>query len=529
MKICIISLAESPESRFKSHNDLPNPAQYIPRYRHEFVCRQVSKQNAKSEIDALCCEGFDAFMNYMGAHGDGIEASHHLESKNVTILTNPSSLLAKSKLDLKEPVKGRAYNIVRNTYGIYPKMVMSLDESKSTGLDPRFVCHDEQAVKRRITLLQEQNPASAIMVQDYIRGDDCAVLVMDLNGHVVALPPIKFIFPEDTSATAEFLTRDDETASTTARDIVPVIMQGQLAEQVQNAAVNAFENIQASSRGGAFAHVTIRVERNTGAIYVVNVDCNPSIFDRKRRRFGGDFMLETFFPGKQEAFLDTLLTVKRSQLGSNKGRTAQTAAVYDSWSDEYADFWESTNLSKMQHFTVSNFDFSGSILDLACGPGVFGRVLHEHGAKVTEIVGVEISAGMLCAPDIKKFYKKPLWNCAMQDYVLKNATFDHIVCFAALLFLDAVELNTVLTRMFMMARKSLTIEVENLGDDVIEMMQKDSGHQLFMENHVQMVERFGVPTGWKVVYKQNGALYPSPTSNGFVEGFIVRFEKLCGC
>lgn len=89
-----------------------------------------------------------------------------------------------------------------------------------------------------------------------------------------------------------------------------------------------------------------------------------------------------------------------------------------------------------------------------------------------------------------------------------------------------MELNTVLARMFMMARESLTIEVENLNDDVIELMRKDSGDHVFIENHVQLVERFGVPGGWKLVYKQNGALYPSPTSEGNVEGYIVRFEKL---
>lgn len=75
-------------------------------------------------------------------------------------------------------------------------------------------------------------------------------------------------------------------------------------------------------------------------------------------------------------------------------------------------------MSKMLQFTADNFDFSGSVLDLACGTGVFGRILHDRGAMTTEIVGVEISAGMLCAPDIKKYYKKPLWNCSMQEYIM---------------------------------------------------------------------------------------------------------------
>lgn len=33
--------------------------------RHEFVMRFVTKANAKAEIDEICKEGFDMFMNYM--------------------------------------------------------------------------------------------------------------------------------------------------------------------------------------------------------------------------------------------------------------------------------------------------------------------------------------------------------------------------------------------------------------------------------------------------------------------------------
>lgn len=78
----------------------------------------------------------------------------------------------------------------------------------------------------------------------------------------------------------------------------------------------------------------------------------------------------------------------------------------------------------------------------------------------------------------------------------------------------------------MMARRSLTIEVENLDNNVISKMQEDVGNLFFMNNHVHMVERFRVPNGWKLVHKQHGALYPSPASEGNVEGYIVRFERL---
>ncbi|KAG6001998.1 hypothetical protein E4U21_003582 [Claviceps maximensis] len=525
MKICVVSLADDPKTGFGSRRDLPNPSQYIPRHRHEFIHRKVNKQNVRSEIDALCGEDFDAFMNYMGIHADGIKAAEYLESKNVTILTNPTGLLRTSRLDLRDHVNEEAFRVPRNRKEKYPKMVQFLDKSDSRGLVSDSVCHDDEAVKRQVSFLQKQNPASGILIQDYIYGDDCAAIVMDMCGHLVTLTPLRFIYPETTPSDAEFLTRDDKTAGATARDIAPVIMDGEVGQKLRETAIFAFKAVN-SSYDGAFAHVKMRVERHTGDIYVMDVEWNPFIFDGREGQFDGDFMLETIFPGKQEAFLDMLLTVKRREPDANKLRITQTAGYYDSWSDTYDESWRSSGLCKMQDYTVANFDYSGSVLDLGCGPGGLGRLLDAHGVKTTEIVGVEISAGMLCAPDIKKYYKKPLWNCSIQEYVMKNVQFDHVVCFSALLFLDAAEVNTALTRMFIIARKSISIEVENLTDDVIAFMKKDAGPHFHMENHVKMVERFGVPGGWKLVHKQKGAVYPSPASDGNVEGYIARFEKL---
>lgn len=81
MKICILSLLETAEPQFRkvlfSSNqingllihaqcdNLSDPTQCIPRHRHEFVNRKITGSNAKSEIDEVCRENFDVFMNCM--------------------------------------------------------------------------------------------------------------------------------------------------------------------------------------------------------------------------------------------------------------------------------------------------------------------------------------------------------------------------------------------------------------------------------------------------------------------------------
>lgn len=83
MKICLINSSyEGVDSPFekvclpywgllpasltsKQYDDFPDPNRYIPKDRHEFFTRYVTKRNAEAEIDEICKEHFDMFMNYM--------------------------------------------------------------------------------------------------------------------------------------------------------------------------------------------------------------------------------------------------------------------------------------------------------------------------------------------------------------------------------------------------------------------------------------------------------------------------------
>jgi hypothetical protein len=112
----------------------------------------------------------------------------------------------------------------------------------------------------------------------------------------------------------------------------------------------------------------------------------------------------------------------------------------------------------------------------------------------------------------------------MLSYFKGAGEFDHIVCFGALHFLDTVHLNAVLARMFMLARKSITFEIDDMSQEYIDELKKRYG--LLNSNNVEAMEEFGTPKGWRNVHHQREYLFKSPTTNIDVSGYAMRFERI---
>jgi hypothetical protein len=80
--------------------------------------------------------------------------------------------------------------------------------------------------------------------------------------------------------------------------------------------------------------------------------------------------------------------------------------------------------------------------------------------------------------------------------------------------------------MFMLARKSVTFEVDDLDPEYLGMLRKhNGGDQAFDFNNVQAVQEFGIPKGWCRVYRDRKHLYTSPTTKTDVFGYLMRFER----
>ncbi|GIK02914.1 hypothetical protein Aspvir_006979 [Aspergillus viridinutans] len=529
MKICLINSSyEGVDSPFEKYDEFPDPNRYIPKERHEFVTRYVTKANARAEIDEICKENFDLFMNYMwGIESDdvaGVEATRYLESKGVIILTNPSTFLAKNKLDLQKAAKKCGLRVPGNTPGKYPKIVKYADGYGSLNLDENSICYTEEEVIKRVAMMQKDNTTFGILVQDYIIGKECSAIVVEMGREVVALTPLQYVFPENTPDNEAFLTWHNKFEAVDKGIIKYAFVEEEPHKaNLQSAAVEAFKAIGVSG-GGAWARVDMRLEESTGHAYVIEVNCIPVVFYPKGNTLGDDLVVEEKFPGGQAAFFDMLLATKQMQLGWHNAQNNHIAAVYDSFAPAYHAVWENSELCNIQKFFSANYDLSGTVLDVACGTGAMGQVLHEQGIQA-EVFGIDLSPCMLEAPNIKKYYKEVRVG-PMQDLIMGAGEHDHITCFGALHFLDTVHFNAVLARMFMLARKSVTFEVDDLDDAYIQGILRKHGDLTFNANHVQAVAEFGIPKGWKRVYSERHFLYSSPTTKTDVYGYAMRYERL---
>ncbi|PHH71904.1 hypothetical protein CDD82_6275 [Ophiocordyceps australis] len=545
MRICLINSSyEGTGSPFEaaSYDPLPDPSRYIPKTRHEFICKFVTKANAKAEIDEICKEKYDFFFNYMwGVESDnvaGLDATLHLESKGIPILAQPSSFLSLTKLHLAKAAELKGLRMPQNTPGKYPKIVKYAASCGSLGLDYHSVCHDEMAVKRRVAHLQQVGN-TPLLVSDFIIGAEASAMVIETGRDVVALTPLKYVFPQGTRPDQAFLTWHNKFEACKDGTITYAFAEGTEKTRLQKAAVDAFRALEI--QGAAWARVDMRLERGTNKIYVLEVNSIPAVFYPKGNKLGDDLVVEETFPGAHLALMDMLLATKMIQLGLHKDKAKLLAAHYDKFAPSYDGNWRASGLCKVQQFLARTFDFGGEILDLACGTGAVGRVLNEAGIEA-EITGIEVSEGMLqCSADIYRYYKQPIIIGPMEEEIMVSrrvtqekpsdvgqaaGQYDHIVCFGALHFLQPVMFNAVLAKMFMLARKSVSFEIDDMPRSYTDFLLNLCG-QLFMNyNHVQAIEQFGVPKGWELVHRSHEFLFTSPHTGHDIFGYAFRFERL---
>lgn len=347
----------------------------------------------------------------------GVAATKYLESKGVIILTNPSKFLAKNKLDLQKAAEKCGLRVPGNTPGKYPKIVKYADACGSLNLDEASICYTEEEVTKRVAFLKENTTTFKILVQDYIIGRECSAIVVEMGREVVALTPLQYVFPENTPSDQEFLTWYNKFEAVDKGIIKYVFVEDEPNQSnLQAAAVEAFKALGVSG-GGGWARVDMRLEQDTGDVYVIEVNCAPVVFYPKGNTLGDDLVVGEKFPGGHAAFFDMLLATKQIQLGWHTDRIQYVAATYDKFAPGYHSVWEASHLSTMQKFLAANFDFSGSVLDMACGTGAFGSVLHEQGISA-EITGIEISLGMLESLAVKKYYKQPIRVGPMQELIM---------------------------------------------------------------------------------------------------------------
>ena len=405
----------------------------------------------------------------------------------------------------------------------FPKIVKYGDSCGSEALDLGSVCFNSCEVEDRQQYLQNREPKAEIVVQDFIAGREVVALVVEMGHEPVALTPLELVFPCDIPPHQAFLTWHHKFKSLQQGIIKPVLFEHDpLKVQVQRAAELAFKTA-GMCNGGGWGRVDMRIEQDTGKIYVIEVNPIPTMFYPKGKA-RTDWLVERVYPGGHAAFFDMLLATKMIQLKLGADEQSAVAKIYSKFSKTYNDVARPSPLYDIIRQTLDRYDWVGSILDLGCGTGLLGEEIGKRKIDA-KISGIDLCPEMLESSSIRDNYEQPVNLGLIQEFIMSAKQYDHVACFGAMHFLDETTFTAVLSRLFMIAERSITFEVDDLPPEYTEAMLQETEGLVRNVNNVKALRRFEIPSTWEKVLDERVKLYDSPHFGISVFGFIVRFER----
>ncbi|KAH7928567.1 hypothetical protein BV22DRAFT_1044515 [Leucogyrophana mollusca] len=414
-------------SPYKDFDGYPDPSRWVKK--HEFHHRYIHKQTAKQQIDETCREEFDMYLNFMWGQPEddvaGIEAVRYLESKGVPFIGMPSHFLAKTKLDFRDAARKHGVRVPDDKTS--PRSLYLTEDS---------VCYTQTAVEEQVRILKEKSGGGEVVVQQFIAGEECSAMVLEMGKNVVALPPTALGFPDDTEPMKQFL---------------------------------HWEN---------------------------KVNPAPALFLPLNHVFFDDVVILQSFPGGHESLMDMLIVTKLAQMRGFEKQVAGIQSGYEEMAPTYDAVSAATNMGSISTTIASQCEMSGTVLDLGCGTGIFGRILHEI---------------------------KPEQN---SEAAMTLEGFDHVVVFGCLHFLDPTIFSAFLSRLFFVARRSIIISVEDIPERYNNHLRKMGYGFMYSWNHTKAVRDFGVPMNWRVAYDQRFDAWDSPKTGDKVFATILRYERV---
>ncbi|KAH8696127.1 hypothetical protein BGW36DRAFT_359986 [Talaromyces proteolyticus] len=530
MRICIVqSSFEGSNHPTEKYDPLCDPSRYVSPEIHQFEHRFVRKDHEKEDIDRMCDENFDIYFSCLwGGPRDnvaGVDAAFYLETKGVTILTNKAEAmrLHYNKQEFYAKAVAEGLSVPGNEPGRYPKIVKLGDAANSLELSYDSICSSADEVASRVAVVKEHTPDAEIIVQDYIIGPEVSAVVVEMGHAVVALEPVEYIFPKDTPKEAAFLTFDNKFHAIGKGIIKTKIVKDEpRRSRIREAAQHCFK-VMGMTNGGGWGRADMRVDSATGKVYVLEMNIFPTLFYPKGA-YTSDKMVMKTYPGGHAALFDMLLTTKLIQTRAAAKSHKSVSSFFDTFSSTYDKIWETPTVKMMRGSVTHDFDWSGTVLDLACGSGFLGQAISERGYS-SVVTGVDISPRMASSKRIQTYYRQPIYIAPMEEFIMTSDSYDHIACFNGFQYLSPVMLTAVLSRMFMLAKKSVSFEADATPAEHIRAFeQRTGGGALYNSTHA--IQRFPVPNGWRKVLEKPMLLFQSPHFNDDVYGCFYRFERI---
>ena len=414
MHICLFQSAYPGHHPLREHDKYPDPGRYVNQ--HTFQHRLIEKSNAKAQIDAAVAENFDFYISFMWGQPEdevsGVEATEYLESLNVPFIGLRSHILRKSKTDFYKAAQAKGSpQVPLCDPDSFPVIVKAARSCASQFLNAKSLCFtpeerdlaildiDKQLQPGRIRAsnrdhnshsngvpnghasqpLSVQNLPDDIVVQQFVQGTDYCVVIIEIGGTPIALDPTIINYPAGADADNEyrFLTFDLNFHPQLTESLIKREDDPDLFDLLQKTAVDAFH--ANGMIGGGWANVDIRITPDGKAV-AIEINPMPAIFLPPEFKWGEDPVIRDSLPGGHRALLNIILA--SYFLRSNRKEKARQdfiATTYDCIAPKYdSDYLPQSSAEERLQKLISRFDFGGSLLDLACGTGIFGRLLRSQ-------------------------------------------------------------------------------------------------------------------------------------------------------
>jgi hypothetical protein len=305
-----------------------------------------------------------------------------------------------------------------------------------------------------------------IVVQEYIDGHDYTVTVVSFGGTPVPLVPARVVHAA-IPGEKQYMTFEAKFDSRTHYEPVHEHDNPALFRHLQQVAVDAYRTNQMyTNLMGCDVDVRLRTD---GQAFVIEVNPMPVAFMPPDAPFE-DEDTQQELPGRYAAAINIFITNYFLEHPERRAKAAKVAESYDVMSPVYDEHISKSELPSIVRSIPELFKLDGTVIDLGCGTGAFGRALFEKwdgqgSDHFNKLYGVDIAKGMLDICDKGDWYQE-LFVEPMQNFISKlTGGVDHIVSLSALHHLTPEELTFVLVRCFQLARKSITITVDEIPDE----------------------------------------------------------------
>ncbi|KAG5934256.1 hypothetical protein E4U53_000724 [Claviceps sorghi] len=563
MRICVFqSSYEDSDSVMREVDNISSqPGVFTSQ--HEFEYRWIHKDKAEQEIDAAVAEGFDFYFNFLWGTLDdavaGTSACRYFESLGLPSCGIRSVERSKNKNDFFNAARLRGTPPVPGTER-FPLFVKPANGCGSQLIDDKSVCHNQEELDSALRRINEAlyeprmrravasgmaNPAEYarscgalgrdsddVVVQEYIDGRDYTCVVVQMGESCAALSPSVYRMkrlPQE----EQFLTFDRKFDDETRPELLRKQDDAALFERIQKAAMEAFV-VSSCREGNTGCDVDLRVTAD-GQVFVIEVNPHPAQFIP--RGPGQDFPIMHSFPGGHWAVINVFIANHMLRCAEQGSHGDKTASCYDEVAPRYDDLVRTSDITAEASLgkLVDEFDFSGTIIDLGCGTGLFGRILSQSSqfsqqlsspcVGTHRLLGCDISPGMLDICRKTGLYAS-LHLESMQS-VLTNlpTSIDHAVSFSALHHLRPEMLAFVVAVLFIRVNKSITLSVDEIPDAYNANVARMGHSNMHSFNHVAGMEAFGEPRGWRLVRRERVFSWTSPKTGDRIYSTYLRYER----